>query len=276
MSQDETSSIDNQNTTYGTLTPHFPRSSTVNFENIRPSTPPLHRIDTAPLLSQSLLSDTTIQSTSDQMVSTIPAWSKFGFGLGHVFNDLCAGVWFSYLLLFMKGALRMPGTEAGSMMMLGQVGDALATPVVGMLVDKYGTKQKWHIFGKFIRSSRCFSVSWIELFWIDLYFLFHSICRNVLSVFNISNVIFYLSILWCMAQMVAHRLFFDYNSAVSSWLANSSGVTFVNHSRNGTHTKRPYAIDLSAIFGIGHIKCDCFLRYVAGIEFQSNRCKFKD
>lgn len=147
MSQDETSSIapDNQTSTYGAI---LQRSSTVNFENIRPSTPPLHRIDTAPLLSQSILSTTTIQSSSDQMVSTISLWSKIGFGLGHVFNDLCAAVWFSYLLLFLKGAMSIPGTGAGAMMMLGQVGDAVATPIVGILVDKYGTKQKWHISGK--------------------------------------------------------------------------------------------------------------------------------
>lgn len=147
MSQDESTSVapENQTTTYGAI---LQRSSTVNFENIRPSTPPLHRIDTAPLLSQSIISTSTIQSISDQMVSTIPLWSKIGFGLGHVFNDLCAAVWFSYLLLFLKGAMRIPGTEAGGMMMLGQLGDAVATPIVGMLVDKYGTKQQWHICGK--------------------------------------------------------------------------------------------------------------------------------
>lgn len=151
MSDEETSSIlpdNNQSsTTYGTGS--IQRSSTVNFESIRPSTPQLHRIDTAPLLSQSILSTTTVQSLSDQTMSTISVWSKIGYGLGHVYNDLCAGVWFSYLLLFLKGALKMPGTEAGGMMMLGQVGDAMATPIVGFLVDRYGTKQRWHIFGKF-------------------------------------------------------------------------------------------------------------------------------
>lgn len=148
MSQDESSSIaqDNQTPNYGSI---LRRSSTHNFDHsIWPSTPPLRRIETAPLLSQSILSTSTIQSSSDQMVSTISVRAKIGFSLGHIYNDLCAGVWFSYLLLFMKGALGMAGTEAGGMMMLGQVGDALATPVVGYLVDKYGTKQRWHLFGE--------------------------------------------------------------------------------------------------------------------------------
>lgn len=29
----------------------------------------------------------------------------------------------------------------------GQVIDALATPVVGLLADKYGTKKAWHLAG---------------------------------------------------------------------------------------------------------------------------------
>lgn len=28
---------------------------------------------------------------------------KLGYGLGHIYNDLCAGVWFSYTLLFLQG-----------------------------------------------------------------------------------------------------------------------------------------------------------------------------
>lgn len=83
----------------------------------------------------------------DQMRSSLTFFQKVGFGVGHVYNDLCAGVWFSYTLLFMQGALQMPGAEAGALVMLGQIGDALATPIVGMLVDKYGTKRQWHIAG---------------------------------------------------------------------------------------------------------------------------------
>lgn len=34
-------------------------------------------------------------------------------------------------------------------MMSGQVFDAAATPLVGFLLDKFGTKQKWHMFGNY-------------------------------------------------------------------------------------------------------------------------------
>ncbi|XP_055629518.1 major facilitator superfamily domain-containing protein 12-like [Toxorhynchites rutilus septentrionalis] len=82
--------------------------------------------------------------------STLKIVEKIGFGLGHVYNDLCAGVWFSYTLLFMQGALGMPAPEAGALVMLGQVGDAIATPIVGFLTDRYGTKRQWHMAGTLI------------------------------------------------------------------------------------------------------------------------------
>lgn len=90
------------------------------------------------------------EETMDDSKTTLNFFEKAGYSLGHVMNDLFAGVWFSYTLLFMQGVLQMPGPQAGIMVMLGQVGDALATPVVGFLTDKYSTKRKWHIFGKLL------------------------------------------------------------------------------------------------------------------------------
>jgi hypothetical protein len=92
-------------------------------------------------------SNTSVVDMSIQMTSTLSLFEKVGFGLGHVYNDLAAGVWFSYTLLFLQGALSMSATVAGSLVMLGQVGDALATPIIGILADKYGTKRGWHIAG---------------------------------------------------------------------------------------------------------------------------------
>ncbi|XP_052890488.1 major facilitator superfamily domain-containing protein 12-like [Anopheles moucheti] len=82
--------------------------------------------------------------------STLKMYEKIGYGLGHVHNDLSVGIWFSYTLLFMQGTLGMPAAEAGAMVMLGQVGDAIATPIVGFLTDRYGTKRQWHIAGTLI------------------------------------------------------------------------------------------------------------------------------
>lgn len=90
-----------------------------------------------------------VENKLDEKVSTLNFLEKLGFSLGHVFNDLCATVWFSYTLLFFKHVLRMPN-EAGSFMMLGQVSDAIFASIVGVMTDKFSTKRNWHIFGTVI------------------------------------------------------------------------------------------------------------------------------
>ncbi|KAL4712663.1 hypothetical protein ACJJTC_007960 [Scirpophaga incertulas] len=75
---------------------------------------------------------------------------NFLYGLGHVYNDLCAAMWFSYMMLFFQAVLDMRAAVAGGMLLLGQVVDALATPAVGVLADRYGTKKSWHLTGSIL------------------------------------------------------------------------------------------------------------------------------
>ncbi|KAG4066654.1 hypothetical protein HA402_007290 [Bradysia odoriphaga] len=135
-----------------------------------------------PLPDKVLSSDTVISNGSksflpEEIASTMSFLQKVGYGLGHVHNDLCAGVWFSYTLLFMQGALQMSGALAGTLVMLGQVGDALATPIVGILTDKYYTKRKWHIAGTcliFLTFPLIYSICpWCTtgpVWWMPIYF----------------------------------------------------------------------------------------------------------
>lgn len=89
--------------------------------------------------------ETSSDQSSEQ--SSLRLHEKIGYAFGHFFNDLCAGVWYSYTLLFLQGVQQMTPQEAGAMLMLGQIGDAIFTPIVGTLSDKFGTKRKWHFFG---------------------------------------------------------------------------------------------------------------------------------
>lgn len=52
----------------------------------------------------------------------------------------------------------MTGSEAGGLIMFGQIIDTAATPAAGYLIDKYGTKQKWHIFGEFNLRTKCTNI----------------------------------------------------------------------------------------------------------------------
>lgn len=101
------------------------------------------------------------------------------YGLGHFYNDLCATMWFSYMILFFQAIMSMEDERAGAILLLGQVIDALATPVVGIFADKYGTKKCWHLSGCLIITftfpllfERCWGCGDIilPLWWMSLYY----------------------------------------------------------------------------------------------------------
>ena len=80
----------------------------------------------------------------------------FGYGLGHVCNDICASMWFTYLLLFFqkvfavihccldsgsRGLLQVVGasrSDAAVLMLVGQFADGISTTLLGLVADKLG------------------------------------------------------------------------------------------------------------------------------------------
>ncbi|XP_070151213.1 major facilitator superfamily domain-containing protein 12 isoform X2 [Polyergus mexicanus] len=76
--------------------------------------------------------------------------TKLAYALGHVFNDLAAAMWFSYTLIYLQRVALLEPIVAGALLLLGQVVDAIATPVFGFLVDRYCKKKIWHVFGSVI------------------------------------------------------------------------------------------------------------------------------
>lgn len=47
-------------------------------------------------------------------------WNKLCYGLGHVYNDLCSAVWFSYTLFYWQIIMKMDSISAGILMMSGK------------------------------------------------------------------------------------------------------------------------------------------------------------
>lgn len=66
---------------------------------------------------------------------------RFGYAIGHVLNDLCASVWFTYTLVYFKFGVGVPTILAGTVVLLGQVADGLATPLVGYFSDRTSSRQ---------------------------------------------------------------------------------------------------------------------------------------
>jgi Na+/melibiose symporter-like transporter len=57
------------------------------------------------------------------------------YSCGHFLNDAAASCWFSYLLLYLQEVQGLTGVEAGAVLFAGQLADAFATPVAGLLSD---------------------------------------------------------------------------------------------------------------------------------------------
>ena len=103
------------------------------------------------------------ERTSTNERKKLSMYIVFFYSLGHVLNDMCAACWFSYLLLYLEGSQRLSPLEAGIVLFCGQIFDAIATPVVGLLSDRskgwptlgLGRRKLWNAGGA-ILVSICF------------------------------------------------------------------------------------------------------------------------
>merc|ERR1712227_48111 len=81
---------------------------------------------------------------------------------------MCASMWFSYALTFFHKVVRFSDGWAGNLVLLGQVVNAVCTPLVGFVMDrcggfcKYTKRKSWHLIGRFIHSTPHSSVTTIS------------------------------------------------------------------------------------------------------------------
>ncbi|KAM9685626.1 major facilitator superfamily domain-containing protein 12 [Trichechus inunguis] len=84
----------------------------------------------------------------------LPLVARLSYAVGHFLNDLCASMWFTYLLLYLHSVSAYSSRGAGLLLLLGQVADGLCTPLVGYEADRaagccprYGPRKAWHLVG---------------------------------------------------------------------------------------------------------------------------------
>ncbi|XP_065215095.1 major facilitator superfamily domain-containing protein 12-like [Planococcus citri] len=90
---------------------------------------------------------------NQQIPRNLSTLQKLSFGLGHVINDILGVLWFSYALIFLQIVARIPPTISALLMFLGQFTDAAATPFIGILIDKFGSKKRWNAAGVILIAS---------------------------------------------------------------------------------------------------------------------------
>ena len=118
----------------------------------------------------------------------LPPSRRFAYGVGHVFNDMCASMWFTYLIVFYHMVLQISNLYAGLLILIGQIADAMATPIVGYFCDRthnrYGGRKTWHLIGTVMVAASFFffwhtciyctnqSVGWQMLYWASFIVVF--------------------------------------------------------------------------------------------------------
>ncbi|XP_075944391.1 major facilitator superfamily domain-containing protein 12 isoform X3 [Anarhichas minor] len=82
---------------------------------------------------------------------SLPVCRRLCYAVGHFLNDLCGAMWFAYLLVYLHSVIGFRSTDAGVMMLIGQIADGVFTLLVGYGSDRtvcvYGKRKAWHLFG---------------------------------------------------------------------------------------------------------------------------------
>ncbi|XP_067872415.1 major facilitator superfamily domain-containing protein 12a [Heterodontus francisci] len=88
-------------------------------------------------------------------VPSLPLCARLSYAVGHFLNDLCASMWFTYLLVYYHSVLDFNNYNAGILLLVGQIADGFCTPLIGYESDRtagcgqYGKRKTWHLIGSF-------------------------------------------------------------------------------------------------------------------------------
>lgn len=88
------------------------------------------------------------------MAESLTLVKRLSYAVGHFLNDLCASMWFTYLLVYYHSVLGFQNSYAGVLLLVGQIGDGVCTPLIGYESDRtagclnYGKRKTWHLIGK--------------------------------------------------------------------------------------------------------------------------------
>lgn len=88
------------------------------------------------------------------MAESLSLLKRLSYAVGHFLNDLCASMWFTYLLVYYHSVLGFQNSYAGVLLLVGQIADGVCTPLIGYESDRaagcgsYGKRKTWHLIGK--------------------------------------------------------------------------------------------------------------------------------
>ena len=141
---------------------------------------------------------------------------RLSCGVGNVFNDLYRQLLVSFEILFFMNVVQLSASQAGLVVLIGQIVDAAISPLTGYLGDrvnvpllssKIGRRKSWHLVATAVMMisfplliNRCFLCDNKDQSWLPLvYFGFLSgvtnLCYNMVEINH-------LAFIWTVAEKV--------------------------------------------------------------------------
>ena len=135
---------------------------------------------------------------------------RFSCAVGNVFNEIYTQLLFSFEILFFMKVLELSASQAGMIVLIGELSDAAMSLISGYLGDNVnvpflsniiGRRKSWHLLGTLLMAigvpllfNKCFLCDGRDESWLSppLYFCFFSalvnICFNMVEINHLAFV----------------------------------------------------------------------------------------
>jgi len=137
------------------------------------------------------------------------ARERLSCGVGNVFNDLYRQLLMSFEILFFMHVVQLSASQAGLIVLIGQIADATISPLTGYLGDRVnvpllssriGRRKSWHLVATAIMMSsfplfinRCFlcdtkDQSWLPLVYFGFLSAVTNLCYNMVEINHLAFI----------------------------------------------------------------------------------------
>ena len=136
------------------------------------------------------------------------ARERLSCAVGHVFIDLYTQLLFSFQIIFFMKVLELSASQAGLIVLIGEISDAAMSLISGYLGDnvnvpvlsnKIGRRKSWHLLATFLMAicvpllfNKCFLCDGTDQSWIPLVYFgfFSALVKISYSMVAISHLAF--------------------------------------------------------------------------------------
>ena len=137
------------------------------------------------------------------------ARERLSCAVGNVFNDTYTQLLFSFEILFFMKVLELSASQAGMIVLVGELSDAAMSLISGYLGDnvnvpvlssKIGRRKSWHLLATFLMAicvpllfNKCFlcdgrDQSWLPLVYFGFFSALVKMCSNMVEINHLAFV----------------------------------------------------------------------------------------